>query len=114
VVDALQVIGEPRRREILRLVWDRERSAGDIAAAFDVTFGAVSQHLAVLRDAGFVRVRPVGNQRFYRADREALGPLATALEAMWSASLDRLAAAVEADPDPGPRSRRKPPRGRNP
>jgi|SRR5215208_5156289 len=100
VVDALQVVGEPRRREILRLVWDRERSAGEIAAAFDVTFGAVSQHLGVLRDAGFVTVRSAGNRRFYRADRGALGPLAQALEAMWSASLDRLAAAVEADPDP--------------
>jgi DNA-binding transcriptional ArsR family regulator len=100
VVDALQVVGEPRRREILRLVWDRERSAGEIAAAFDVTFGAVSQHLGVLREAGFVTVRRAGNHRFYRADRRALGPLAQALEAMWSTSLDRLAAAVEADRDP--------------
>ena len=99
-MDALQVIGEPRRREILRLVWDRERTAGDIAGQFDVTFGAVSQHLAVLRDAGFVDVRRAGNQRFYRTNRRALGPLATALEAMWATSLDRLAAAVEADPDP--------------
>jgi DNA-binding transcriptional ArsR family regulator len=99
-VDALQVIGEPRRREILRLVWDRERTAGEIASQFDVTFGAVSQHLAVLRDAGFVNVRRAGNQRFYRTDRRALGPLAQALEAMWASSLDRLAEAVEADPDP--------------
>src|SRR5688500_5304379 len=106
-MDALQVIGEPRRREILRLVWDGELSAGEIASRFDVTFGAVSQHLGVLRDAGFVRVRRAGNQRFYVADRTSLGPFATALEAMWSASLDRLAAAVEADPDPprGVRSR---------
>jgi DNA-binding transcriptional ArsR family regulator len=99
-VDALQVIGEPRRREILRLVWDRERTAGDIAGQFDVTFGAVSQHLGVLRDAGFVTVRRAGNQRYYRTNRKALGPLAQALEAMWSSSLDRLAEAVEADPDP--------------
>lgn len=99
-MDALQVIGEPRRREILRLVWDRERSAGDIARQFDVTFGAVSQHLAVLRGAGFVSVRRDGNQRYYRTDRKALGPLAQALEAMWSSSLDRLADAVEADPNP--------------
>jgi DNA-binding transcriptional ArsR family regulator len=97
-VDALQVIGEPRRRAILRLVWDRERTAGDIASQFDVTFGAVSQHLAVLRDAGLVSVRRDGNQRYYRTDRQALGPLAQALEAMWSSSLDRLAAAVEAEP----------------
>lgn len=99
-MDALQVIGEPRRREILRLVWDRERTAGDIASQFDVTFGAVSQHLGVLRDAGFVSVRRAGNQRYYRTDRTALGPLAKALEAMWSTSLDRLAAAVEADSHP--------------
>ncbi len=99
-MDALQVISEPRRREILRLVWDRERSAGEIADAMPVTFGAVSQHLGVLREAGFVTLRREGSHRFYRADRTALGPLAQALEAMWSSSLDRLAAAVEADPNP--------------
>jgi DNA-binding transcriptional ArsR family regulator len=99
-MDGLQVIGDPTRREILRMVWDGERSAGEIADRFPVTFGAVSQHLGVLRSAGFVTVRPEGNRRFYRADRQALGPLAQVLEAMWSTSLDRLAAAVEADPTP--------------
>jgi DNA-binding transcriptional ArsR family regulator len=97
-MDALQVIGQPARREILRLVWDRELAAGEIAGRFRVTFGAVSQHLGVLREAGFVSVRVAGNRRYYRADRARLGPLALALEAMWSDSLDRLAAAVEADP----------------
>jgi DNA-binding transcriptional ArsR family regulator len=96
-MDALQVISEPRRREILRLVWDRELSSGDIAASFDVTFGAVSQHLGVLRQAGFVRVRAEGNRRFYRADRERLGPLAHALEAMWTDTLAQLADAVETE-----------------
>jgi DNA-binding transcriptional ArsR family regulator len=96
MMDALQVVAEPHRREILRLVWDGELSSGEIASRFDVTFGAVSQHLAVLRQAGFVRVRTAGNQRFYRADRERLGPLALMLESMWAATLDRLAQAVEA------------------
>jgi DNA-binding transcriptional ArsR family regulator len=64
-VDALQVIGEPRRREILRLVWDRERTAGDIASQFDVTFGAVSQHLGVLRDAGLVNAHRIGRVVLY-------------------------------------------------
>jgi DNA-binding transcriptional ArsR family regulator len=99
-MDALQVVGEPRRRDILRLVWNRERSAGEIAAAMPVTFGAVSQHLGVLRAAGFVTVRRAGNHRYYRADLAALGPLARALEEMWSTSLERLSAAVEADPNP--------------
>ena len=76
-MDAVKVIAEPRRQEILRLCWTAERSAGDLAAAFDVTFGAVSQHLKVLRDAGLVTVRHAGTRRFYRADRAALGPLAT-------------------------------------
>jgi DNA-binding transcriptional ArsR family regulator len=102
-VDSLQVVAEPRRREILRLLWDDELSSGEIAARFDVTFGAVSQHLAVLRDAGFVRVRAAGNRRFYRADRVALQPLAPVLEAMWSSSLDRLADAVESDQRSGRR-----------
>lgn len=93
----MQLILEPRRRAILRMVWTDERSAGEIADAFDITFGAVSQHLAALRRAGFVRVRAEGNRRFYRADRERLADLAPVLEAMWSSSLDRLAATAEAE-----------------
>lgn len=94
-MDALKVVAEPRRREILRLVWDRELPAGDIASEFDVSFAAVSQHLGVLRDAGFVSVRRDGRLRLYRADRKALGPLRPMLEKMWGRSLDRLARLVE-------------------
>ena len=96
--DALTLVAEPRRREILRLVWDRERSAGDIAGHLPVTFGAVSQHLGILREAGLVRVRREGRRRLYIADREVIGDLAPALEAMWAASLDRLARAAEEEP----------------
>jgi DNA-binding transcriptional ArsR family regulator len=94
-VDPLRIVAEPRRREILRLVWDRELAAGDIAARFDVSFPAVSQHLGVLRDAGFVSVRREGRIRFYKADRQALGPLRPMLEKMWNDKLDRLAALIE-------------------
>jgi DNA-binding transcriptional ArsR family regulator len=94
-VDPLHALGEPRRRDILRLVWDSERSAGDIAAQFDVTFGAVSQHLGVLRRAGLVSVRKDGTRRLYRARRDELGPLAGWLESMWAGELDRLAALAE-------------------
>jgi len=79
------------------MVWNDELGAGDIASRFDLTFGAVSQHLAVLRESGFVRVRAAGNRRFYRADHDRLGLLAPMLEAMWSSTLDQLATAVEAD-----------------
>jgi DNA-binding transcriptional ArsR family regulator len=94
-MDALQVIAEPRRREILRLVWKEEVSAGEIAARFDVSFPAVSQHLAVLREAGFVSVRRDGTRRLYRADRERLGDLADVLQRMWASTLGELAALAE-------------------
>ena len=71
-------------------MWDRELSAGDIAARFDVTWPAVSQNLRVLRAAGLVTERKEANRRFYRADRAALGSFRTALEEMWSQDLDRL------------------------
>lgn len=96
-MDALQVVAEPRRRDILRLVWDRELAAGDIAARFDVSFPAVSQHLAVLRAAGFVSVRRDGRARLYTADRKALGPLRPLLEKMWNEKLDRLVSLIEGE-----------------
>jgi DNA-binding transcriptional ArsR family regulator len=94
-VDALQVIAEPRRREILRLVWDAEVPAGVVAAHFDVSFAAVSQHLAVLREAGLVRVRRDGTRRLYRADHQALGPLGQVLKQMWTVQLGELAELAE-------------------
>ena len=95
-MDTLQLLAEPTRREILQLVWTEELTAGAIADRFDVTFGAVSQHLAKLRDAGLVVVRPEGTRRIYRANHERLEPFRAVLEAMWISKLDQLAAAVEA------------------
>jgi DNA-binding transcriptional ArsR family regulator len=94
-MDAMQVLAQPTRRRILSLVWDDEMAAGDIASQFDLTFGAVSQHLAVLRDAGFVDRRSVGDQRLYRAAKDRLGPFRAVLEAMWADTLDDIARAVE-------------------
>lgn len=98
-MDALQVLAEPRRRQILSLVRNRERAAGEIASHFDITFGAVSQHLSVLRDAGFVSVRKDGNRRLYRLDEDGLGRWRHVLEAMWSDVLGDLAEAVERTDD---------------
>lgn len=88
-------LAEPRRRAILQLIWSHELAAGDIAAHFDVSFPAVSQHLGVLRNVGLVSVRREGRTRLYRADRKALGPLRPMLEKMWNEQLDRLVRAVE-------------------
>src|SRR5256885_15078628 len=71
---AMEAIANPRRRQILRLVWTAERSAGEIAAAFDVTWPAVSQNLRLLKDSGLIRERRAGTHRYYRAGPRALGP----------------------------------------
>jgi DNA-binding transcriptional ArsR family regulator len=118
VPDLLDALHSPRRREILRLCWDRALPAGAIHAELgDVTFGAVSQQLARLRDAGLVEVARRGRQRLYRTRRTALGPFRAWLEAAWDDALYRLKLAAEleasrrgpapaAAPPPGPRDRR--------
>lgn len=106
--DLLTAVSQPVRQRILRFVWERDRAAGDIAAhVSDVTFGAVSQHLKILRNAGAVSVRQTGRHRFYRADRQALGPLAQYLEQLWQSHLDDLKAlAEEEEAHPTRRKRR--------
>ena len=107
----LAAIASPRRQEILRLVWDRELSAGDIHRAMpDVTFGAVSLQLRSLRGAGLLHARAESRNRFYRARREALGAVGEMLERMWSDALWRLKLAAELEQSRrGPRSRRRHP-----
>ncbi len=97
VRDPLLALSSPRRREILRLVWTDERSAGDIAGAFEVTWPAISQNLRVLKDAGLIKERRVGTSRLYRADRAALKPLESYLRGMWSRNIDRLRLLAEAE-----------------
>jgi uncharacterized protein YndB with AHSA1/START domain/DNA-binding transcriptional ArsR family regulator len=94
---ALRVLAEPRRQAILRLVRDQEMAAGDIAAHFDVTRPAISQHLTVLREAGFVDERRVGARRLYRARPQAIADLRRWLDDFWAGSLARLRDAVEAE-----------------
>ena len=75
----LAALNSPVRREILGLIWDRELSAGEIAAAFPVTKPTISQHLAVLREAGLAESNAVGTSRRYRARPDALRGLRAAL-----------------------------------
>ena len=105
----MQTLASPRRREILRLVWDSERSAGEIHRAMgDVTFGAVSQHLGVLSDAGLVNSRVDGRSRLYLARKAELGPLKRWLEATWDDALYRLKIAAEIETSRrGPRQGKK-------
>jgi DNA-binding transcriptional ArsR family regulator len=88
-------VAEPRRQEILRQVWREELPVGELVDRLDLSYAGVSQHLALLREAGFVTVRRDGKRRLYRADHEQLGPLTGFLESFWADQLDRLAALAE-------------------
>ena len=92
-----RAIAEPRRRAILRLVRERELSAGEIASHFDVTRPAVSQHLSVLREAGLLAERRDGTRRLYQARPEGLDGLRAFLDEFWTAGLERLKLAAELD-----------------
>src|SRR3954469_13704639 len=87
---ALKAIAAPRRRQILTLVRDGELTAGEIAAHFDVTRPAVSQHLNVLKEAGLVDERRNGTKRLYRARPEGLAPVKAFLEEFWDVRLEKL------------------------
>jgi len=105
----INAISSPRRREILRLIWNKELRAGDIAEAMpDVTFGAISLQLRVLKDAGFLESRADGQCRYYRARRSALGPIGKMLERMWDDALWRLKLEAELEQTRrGPRPHRR-------
>jgi len=85
----IRIATEPRRLEILQMIWDRERNVGDIAARLPVSVGAVSQHLSKLQYAGLVTVRSEGRWRFYQAARQEMGMVGDVLESFWA---DRLRA----------------------
>jgi len=96
--EALRAIAEPRRRAILRLVARDELAAGEIAAAFDITRTAVSQHLTVLKNAGLLSERRDGTKRLYRARAEGLAGLREFLDDMWAGALDTARSIAEEGP----------------
>ena len=88
---AFRALAEPRRREILKLVWTTELPAAQIAAQFaDVTRSAVSQHLGVLREAELIIERRDGTRRLYRANHAQMDRLRQFLDDYWTGSLQRL------------------------
>ena len=91
----LRALADPHRRAIIRLVRDAELPAGQIAANFDLTQQAVSQHLMVLKRAGLLEERRVGTRRIYRFRRDSLEPVRELLDEFWPDALERLKTAVE-------------------
>jgi DNA-binding transcriptional ArsR family regulator len=95
---AFDILGDPVRRRILELLADGEQSAGALTAVIRAEFGisqpAVSQHLRVLRENGFITVRAEGARRLYAVAPAPLREVEAWLErfaAFWSQPLDALA-----------------------
>jgi DNA-binding transcriptional ArsR family regulator len=93
---ALRALADPRRRQMLELAWDHERSPSDLARRCQLSRPATSQHLKVLREAGLVSVRLEGNRRFYRAQTGRLAELRAMLDEFWGRRLARLHAELSA------------------
>ena len=94
---ALKALAEPRRREILRLVWSAELPATVIADRFgDVSRPAISQHLAVLKHAELVTERRDGTRRLCRANTGTMADLRAYLDGYWTSGLERLRDVAEA------------------
>ena len=91
----LRALADPHRRQILRLVQHAELPAGQIAAHFDLTQQAVSQHLTALKRAGLLAERREGTRRLYSLRSESLEPLRTLLDEFWPDALARLKQSVE-------------------
>src|SRR2546428_11833936 len=98
---ALKAIAGPRRRQILALVRDGELAAGEIAAHFDVTRPAVSQHLNVLKEAGLVSERRNRTKRLYRARPEGVAEVKAFLEEFWDERLSALKREAEKEEKKG-------------
>jgi len=96
--DAFNAIAEPRRRQILDLLADGERSVSELVRQLELAQPQVSKHLRVLREVGAVAVREQGRERLYRVNADALKPIhdwVKAYERSWSERFDELAVVLE-------------------
>lgn len=107
--DAFNAIAEPRRRDILAFLADRERPVSEIVAALEIEQPSVSKHLRVLREVGLVRMRRDGRQKLYQTNASAIRPLhewTGEFERFWRHTLTRVkerAEAKMAEHQPNPR-----------
>jgi DNA-binding transcriptional ArsR family regulator len=108
-MQVFEVLADPIRREILDLLAERERPAGELGAAFDVSRPAVSRHLRVLREAGLVRWRGEAQRRIYSLSPEPLAEVDEWLSRYrryWAGRLDALERLVTEDEGEGERDDR--------
>jgi DNA-binding transcriptional ArsR family regulator len=94
-VSAFEALADPIRRRIIELVSEGERSAGELAAAFDISRPGVSRHLRVLREQGVIRARGDGTRRLYSLDTAGLAEIEDWLRRFWTNRLDALETEIE-------------------
>jgi DNA-binding transcriptional ArsR family regulator len=95
---ALEVLAEPTRRQIVELLLEGERSAGEIASQFPTSRPGISRHLRVLREHGLVRAREEGQRRLYSLDPAPLEELHEWVQryrSFWTNRLDALETEIE-------------------
>ncbi|MEM9220825.1 MAG: metalloregulator ArsR/SmtB family transcription factor [Pseudomonadota bacterium] len=93
--DALDALGDRRRREIFQVLGGARLTVAQIASRQPVSRPAVSQHLKVLAQAGLVRVEVEGTRHYYRVRREGLAELRAWVDGFWGDVLESFAADVE-------------------
>lgn len=99
-MQSLAAIADPTRRRIIELLAVRDRTAGELVAAFDLSAPAISQHLNVLREAGLVRTRAEGQSRIQSINPEGFDELEAWLQktrSLWSRRLDALERELRAE-----------------
>ena len=91
--DPFNAVAEPKRRQVLEVLGERELSVNEIVELLGWNQPMVSKHLGVLKQVGLVSERRVGRQRLYRVNAERLKPIfdwVTPFERFWSESFERL------------------------
>ncbi len=96
--DVFETLADPTRRRIVEALLTGEQAVNDIVEAVDIQQSGVSRHLRILHEAGFVQVRPQGQQRLYSLRPEPFRELEEWVEryrVLWEGRLDRFAAELE-------------------
>lgn len=105
-MDSFTALADPTRRQIVEMLAEGERTAGEIVRQFAVSAPAISQHLKVLRETRLVAVRPEAQRRIYTLDPAGIDAVDNWLHGIrrfWNHRLDALEQALAADTDPEPK-----------
>jgi DNA-binding transcriptional ArsR family regulator len=87
--DPFEALGDPNRRQILRILSEGDKPVGEIAAAMPISRPAVSRHLRLLKDAGMVAERAQGTHRIYHLQEQGMRAVQAYLAGVWGEAATR-------------------------